>query len=331
MEQKIREIQNLLIKLEDNSLRPGVQLPEGVTFKSDLTVAHLARIEISNLTDIEYIGVFQKLLSTETNTKNKINLIHNLIKLADINEINEIADYVLALVKKEKTRWVNDVSLKSLYESKLIIEKETEILFELSAHKDWQIRNYSIKLLSRLPASFHDRIEQLCFSLIEKFKADSYTIISICYTLYFVGSLDSISFLKSIIKNTNKSEVISSSLSAINKLNGKNELDYFIETFNVAKETFLKRYLISLISKHGGTEQTEIMIERIKTILSSDRKTNMAYLEGSNPEIITILMFLELHNYQEFLRTINWIVTKKTDKLDATESSWINNKIKGII
>ena len=65
MEDKIEHLKDLLFRLEDRSLRPGVKLPEGVMLSSDLTIAHTAREEITHISDIEYISAFKELLSSE--------------------------------------------------------------------------------------------------------------------------------------------------------------------------------------------------------------------------------------------------------------------------
>ena len=328
MEDKIEHLKDLLIRLEDRSLRPGVKLPEGVMSSSDLTIAHTAREEITHINDIEYISAFKELLSSEKTTVNKIHLISYLVRLADKFGRNDIADYVLGLVRKEKTRWVNDVSLHSLNQSKLTIEKEQEILFELANHKDWQIRFNSLGLLAKLQKPYHQRIEKLCLEQITKYKSKHHSLGVLASTLSKVGSQNSIKSLKEIVRNSKKSETILSSLNAIDRINGENELEFFLETFASKKDSFVKSNLVKLISKTGNGDQSELMTKRLKSILSRKRQTNWVYLNGTQTEIVTIIQFLDKNNPTESERILKWLTSKKMDKLDKTETLWINERMK---
>jgi len=328
MEEKIKHLNDLLIRLEDDSLRPGVELPKGVTSRSDLTVAHIARQEINELSDIEYIPAFKAILSKKKTTINKINLITYLIRLADKHNSNDIADYILSLVKKEKTRWVNDVSLRELSQSNLTVENEQEILFDLAGHKDWQIRFNALGLLAKLPNEYHSRIEELCLKQIEQYKSKHHSLGVLASTLSKVGSLKSIPSLKEIVNSSKKSNTILSGLGTIDRVNGENELEFFLNVYKEKKDAFVKKNLIHLIAKHGNNSHTELMTKRLKSILSRKRKTNWMYTEGTEPEIVTIIKFLDKNNKEESVKLLNWITEKKMDKLDETETNWINKRTK---
>jgi hypothetical protein len=328
VEEKIDHLRKLLIRLEDRNLRPGVKLPEGVKSRSDLTVAHVARQEINEISDIEYIPAFQELLSKEKVTINKIHLITYLIRLADKHNRNDVADYILGLVKKEKTRWVNDVSLRGLNQSKLEIQTEREILFELANHKDWQIRFDSLGLLSKLPKEYHSKIEELCLRQIEQHKSKHHSLGVLASTLSKVGTLKSIPPLKEIVNFSKKSDTILSGLNAIEKINGSKEFEFYLKTYEEKKDSFVKKNLISLISKYGNSSQSKLMTKRLKSILSRKRKTNWIYTKGTEPEIVTILRFLESNAKDELEKILKWLTEKKMEQLDKTETDWINEKMK---
>lgn len=328
MKEKIEHLKELLIRLEDKSLRPGDKLPNGVKFQSDLTIAHTAHEEINGITDINYIPAFMELLSKEKVTINKINLITSLIRLADKHKRNDIADYILSLVKNEKTRWVNDVSISGLHQSKLEIQHQREFLFELADHKTWQIRNDSLKLLARQPVEYHNRIEELCLKQIKQFKFKHHTLVVLASTLSKVGSLKSIPAIKVIVETSKKSDAILAGLNAINKLNGKNELDFFLKIYEEKKDSIVKMTLINLIANYGNISHCDLMTKRVKSILSRKRKTNWVYLNGTEPELVTILNFLDRYNKEDYKKTLKWISEKKMEQLDKAETDWIKEKIK---
>lgn len=328
MKEKIDHLKNLLIRLEDRSLRPGLKLPEGVQSRSDLTVAHAARQEIVEISDEAYIPAFKELLSKEKVTINRINLVTYLIRLADKHGNNDIADYVLSLVKKEKTRWINDVSLRELNQSTLQVQNEKEVLFDLANHKDWQIRFASLGLLSKLPQSYHVRVEDLCLKQIEKYPSKQHSLAALASTLYKVGSSKSLSSLKEIVRCAKKSDTISAALHAIDRINGFNELDFYLQTFTQKRDSSVKKFLISLIAKYGDNTQTELMIKRLKSILSRKRQVHWVYIEGTEPEIVTILKFLGRNSSSESKKILKWIADKKLDLLDETERDWVNERLK---
>jgi len=328
MSDKIEHLKELLIRLEDRSLRPGVELPKGVLSSSDLTIAHTAREEINSLNDESYINAFQELLSKEKVTINKINLITYLIRLADKFQRNDIADYILGLVRKEKTRWVNDVSIGGLNRSNLEIENEREILFELANHKDWQIRFDSLGLLSKLPKSYHTRIEELCKEQIEKYKSKHHSLGVLASTLSKVGSTKSIPILKEIIEISKKSDTILSGINAVNQIKGQSELEYYVECYSKKKDSFVKRNLVILIAKYGNEEHSELMFKRAKSLLSRERKTNWHYGKGTEPELVSVIKFLDKNAIESSTKLLKWISKKKMNFLDETETKWIIQRIK---
>lgn len=331
MSDKIDHLKELLLRLEDRSLRAGAKLPDAIGFSSELTIAHLARQEINELSDIEYIPAFKQLLAKEKVTINKINLIRHLVRLADKHKRNDIADYILGLVRKEKTRWVNSTSLGALKDSNLEIENEKEILFELANHKDWQIRYDALELLSKLPRSYFQRIEALCLVQVKQYKSKHFALIVLALVMSKVGSKKSIPSLKEIVKDSKKSDAIYSAVLAIDILNGENELEFYLEMYAAKRDSSIKRYLLVLISKYGNKIHCEFMIKRLRSILSKKRTRNWYYVSGKEPEIVTILKFLDKHNIGESQKQINWISNKKMESLDKIERDWITKKMKNAI
>jgi len=200
MNDKIDHLNELLLRLEDESLRPGAKLPKGSGYRSDLTIAHTARQEINELSDVDYIPAFKELLAKQKVTVRKIHLITYLARLAGKNKRDDVADYILGLVRQEKTRRVNSVSLGALKESKLEIKNEQEFLFELANHPHWQIRFDALGILSNFPNSYFQRIEALCLGQVEQYKKKHASLNVLATTLSKVGSEKSIPSLKEIVK-----------------------------------------------------------------------------------------------------------------------------------
>lgn len=317
-------IKDLLERLENQDLRPGLKLPDGVKFSSALTIAHDARKEVNQLDNKDYIPILKKLLSKEKVTIKKIHIIRTLIRVADKLRINEIADYILSFVREEKTRWVKEVAIRGLNESQLQIESEREFLFELAQHKDSKIRFDALGLLSKLSENYHERVEKICLQQIDIYKNKDYSLSVLSRVLLKIGTEKSISALKEIVVESKKSETIVPALEAIYRISNKKEIQFYLENFASKRDTYVKRQLTKLICLSGSEKQSELLTERVKTILRKKRTTNMVYMGGTEPEIVTIIKFLDDHSPKESEKLVNWMRNKKLDFLDETEKKWID-------
>jgi len=327
MTDKKEYIKDLLIRLNDQSLRPGLELPEGTGASSKLTVSHTAREEINDLCDEAYIPVFQELLSTEKITRDKYNLVIYLIRLADKFKRNDVADYIIGLVKVEKTREFKSAALAELRRSGLKLENEKEAVFDLAAHKDWQIRFDALGLLSKFPKIFHKRIEALCIDQAEQYRSQHHSLRVIASTLSNVGTSKSIQTLKNIVELSKNSDTIWSAVHAIDKINGMAELDYFVECYGRKKNTYVKSKLIQSISKYGNERHSDLMLSRAKSLLARKRKTNTIYANVQQSELVTIVKFLDTYSTSKSTTLLAFISEKKIESLDETEATWIKARI----
>lgn len=321
-------LDDLFERLENDNLRPGLKLPEGVNYQSDLTISWEARIESNKLSDSKWITPLKERLETEKITKDKINIISVLVPLANKNKENSIADYILNFIKKEKIRWVRDVALSSLNNSQLDIQNEKEYLFELIEDKDWQIKLSALGLLKKFDSSYSTRIENICLDLIEKNQKKHYELSSICEVLAKHATTKSLPELKDVARSNSKAFTVNSALSAIEEIAGNSELDFYIEISLTNRNNDVKSVVTQLICKFGDENNIEILIKRAKSILSTTRKTNMVYIGGTKPELVYILTFLTSYKDDRVTELITFISTKKMNLMDETELKWYNEQIK---
>jgi len=323
-------LDDLFERLENNNLRSGLKLPEGVTHKSDLTISWEAQIESKNLSDPKWINPLKERLNKEKVTKEKINIIHVLVPLADKNKENSIADYILNLIKKEKVRWVCDVALSSLNDSKLEVQNEKEYLFELIENKDWQIKLSALGLMKKLDSSYSNRIERVCLDLIEKNQKKSHELSTICEVLVKHGTNKSISKIKEIARGNSKAFTVVSALNALRVIGGNKELDFFIEIFRINRNNDVKSMVIQIICEFGNEKVIDLLIKRTKNILSKARKTKNIYVGDAKPELVHILTFLTSFEDERIKKLISFISIKKLELMDETELKWFMKKMKTI-
>lgn len=320
-------LDDLFVRLENENLRPGLELPAGVTYKSDLTVAWEALQEAKRLNDPKLIEPLKKRLEGEKITKERINIINVIVFLANNIGENYIADYIISIIRKEKVRWIRSVALTALCDSKIEITSEKEYLFNLIEDKDWQIKLDALELLKRLDYSFSNRIEDCCIKLIEKNKTKPYVLSSICSVLAKHGSFKSINLIKEIAKNDSKAFAVNSALEAISKINGTNELDFFIEIFKNNRNNDVKSVTTRTLCEFGDKSIIELLVNRAKNILANKRKTNIIYVGGSKPELVYILEFLIKFEDMKIAKFIEFVASEKIDFMDETELLWFNSNI----
>lgn len=320
-------LDDLFERLENENLRSGYELPEGVKYQSDLTVAWEARIEAINLTDEKWIPLLKQRLEKEKVTIERINIINVLVPLADKCNDNSIGDYIINLVRIEKVRWIRDVALTALNNSKLEINNEKEYLFELTHNKDWQITLNALGLLKKFDTSYSVRIEGSCVELLNEYKKKPHELSSICSVLSKHGTKKSIEPLKQVARNNNKAFTVNSALTAIENIDGSNQIDFFIEIFQNNSNNDVKSIVSQLLCKFGDERVFELLTKRVKSILSKKRKTSYIYVGGTKPELVHILEFLMKFQDKRVNMLLELIRTKKKELLDETELKWFNERI----
>lgn len=320
-------LDDLFERLENNNLRPGLTLPDGVLFKSDLTVAWEARIEAKNLKDPQLIQPLKARLDKEKTTKQRINIINVLVGLADNISEHSIADYILNVVKSEKVRWIKDVALGALNRNNLEISQEKELLFDLVQDKDWQIKLNALGLLKRLDKSYSSKIEDICLELIQLNKKKPHSLNSLCNVLSKHGSTKSLAAIKEIAKTNSKSFTVNSALIAVANICGEEELDFFIEIFQTNKNNDVKSIATQTLCQFGDEKVCDILLKRAKSILSKQRKSNIFYVAGFKPELVHIFEFLQKIDTPKSKKFFDFVHSNKLGFLDSTEKKWLEENI----
>ncbi|MEN7551516.1 HEAT repeat domain-containing protein [Rapidithrix thailandica] len=320
-------LDDLLERLENENLRPGLSLPEGVSFQSDLTIAWEARKEVQMLKDPQFIEPLKVRLEKEKVTKKRVHIIQVLVRIADKAGEHSTADYILDLVRNEKVRWIRDVALTALNHSTLKISKEKEYLFELAKHKDWQIKLNTLGLLYRLGQSYSPRIEEVCLELVKVCKKKPHELSSICHVLSKHGSLKSIESLKDIASTNSKAFTVNAAIRALEEINGANELEFFKALFETNRNNDVKSVITQALCKYGDGSVPDLLIKRVKSILSKPRKTSTVYIGEAQPELVHIFTFLMGQQDTRADTIFDFVRKKKLDLLDTTERKWFDENL----
>lgn len=317
------QINQLITRLLDRSLAPGETLPAGTSFDSSKTVATKASPEIRTL-PVEAVPVLKDLILHEKNTDRRSEAYSILKILASQFNDTQIAYFIIDQLAREKNKFIIYLTLTGLKWSKLQLEEKQDIILQFTENKSSQIRHSAISLLGSYTTQ-KELIESRLIQILET-SNDEYDLTYTNAALSEIGSKKSAGALKKIILENKKTDVLSSAIYALGKVDGPNQVDFFIEMIPFHKGPFIKSSLIELIAKHTTDGRAiDVMIERIKSILAKERKTNYGYGKDQQPELVHALQYLQKHKAEDtrIPALEKWILEKKVSFLDETEKKWI--------
>lgn len=327
MKDKTEYLNSLIDRIGDDNLRQGETLPEDTSFDSSLTVSWEARNEAKKLDNADLIEPLKILLLNEKEARKRTNIIWVLILLAEKNDVHEISDFILDKLKSEKTQRVKSSILESLAFSDLKVTNELNYIFELMQDKNSHISDSAIKILAKSSDASAEKAEETCLKLLDKYANKPHSLRILCDVLKTYGSKNSLNKLKLIAKNNNKSFVKISAMYAIADIDGQNQVEFFKEMLVDSKNIETKGKASYFLCQFADENHIEILISRVKSILSKKRKSNFHYTEDSKPEIVYILEFLMKFDDKRVKKLIDFIAVKKLDFLDETELNWLKQNI----
>ena len=321
------KIENLISKLLDDSLVPGESLPVGTSYDSSKTLAFQASKEIQKL-DRTSISTVKEILLKEKNKERKSKAYSILRILAEKHNEVELIYFILDNLNLEKTKNIISLHLGGLAWTKLELTERLDIVLDFAKRKEWQIRHSAIQLLAHYSVRVSE-IENLLINILKNSK-DEYDLTYTNSTLRLVGINKSIEFLKTVIRENKKTDVLITGINALSEIDGKNQVDFFMEMMNDKKDSFVKSTLTKHITKFSDQRAIELLIDRVKKILAKKRNTNMHYGSDQSPEIVYAIDFLKKYELEDerIPKLLQWIVNKKLDFFDETELRWVKENIK---
>ena len=317
------KINQLITRLLDDSLAPGETLPAGTSFDSSKTVAAKASPEIKELS-VEAIPVLKDLILLEKNNDRKRKAYSILQVLTSNFEDLKLAYFIIDQSAQEKNKYIISSNLDGLKWSMLQLEERQDIILQFTESKVWQIRHSAISLLGSYTTQ-KELIESRLIQILET-SNDEYDLTYANGALSKIGSKKSAEALKKIITEHKKADILTTAIYALGKVDGPNQVNFFIEMIPFHKGPFIKSSLIELIAKHAPDGRAiDVMIERIKSILAKERKTNYGYGKDQQPEVVHAIQYLQKYKTQDarIPALEKWILEKKVSFLDETEKKWV--------
>lgn len=321
------KIEKLITELLDDTIAPGEKLSSGVSFDSSKTVAFKAKKKIDKL-DSKYVPILKEIIVLEKNKNRKSEAYSILTNIAKRTNDSEIVDFLLNQLQTEKGKSFIGLKLMGFYWTDVRLMNNVNIVLDFAKEKNSLIKHSAIQLLS-LFDSDRNKIEKFLLQILEESK-DTYDIYYAHITLQTIGTKKSVEFLKRSIISSKKSDNLITGIYALGFIDGENQVDFFLELLSSKKDNFVKSTITEFITKHSDERAIDTMIDRIKQILSRKRTRNIHYGNEQKPEIIYILHYLNKYENIDLkiMKLKKWIVDRKMDFLDETETKMIRNVIK---
>lgn len=296
-------------------------------YDSSKTVGAKARDRIKELEpgDISHI----KEVIVNDKNKDRRNQAYTLLSnLAQKLNEPDLIHFLIKQLEKEKNKSFIGLNLSGISWCKLRLSQYSDIVLRFAENKNSHIRHSAIQVLS-LYESNKEQIEDFLIKVLNSSK-DEYDLIYTNSTLQVQGTSKSVKSLKNVIQENKKSDLLNTGLYALDRIDGANQVDFFLKMLHDKKDAFVKSTLTELIAKHSDERAIDTIIDRVKKILSRKRMTNMHYGRDQFPEIVHALRYLTKFETEDS-RIANlkiWILEKKMDYLDETETVWVENNIK---
>ena len=321
------KIEHLISELLDDSLAPGETLEPGVRYDSSKTVAAKARERIKEL-ESEDISHIKEVIINDKN-KDRRNQAYTLLSsLAQKLNEPDLIHFLIKQLEKEKNKSFIGLNLSGISWCKLRLNQCSDIVLKFAENKNSHIKHSAIQVLS-LYDSNKKQIEDFLIEILNNSK-DEYDLTYTNSTLQVQGTSKSIESLRNVIQENKKSDLLNTGLYALDRIDGANQVDFFLKMLHEKKDAFVKSTLTELIAKHSDERAIEALIDRVKKILSRKRTTNMHYGKDQFPEIVHALRYLTKFESEDsrITKLKTWVLDKKMDYLDETETAWVEKSIK---
>lgn len=320
------QIELLISRLLDKSLAAGEQLLAGVTYDSSKTVAFRAAKEIDQLNE-DSIEAVMEIAAKEKNKDRRSEAYSILRLLAKKYNRVDLIYFIFQRLAGEKDKNLIGVHLNNIPDLKTELTEEFDTVLQFAKRKEWQIRHGAVRLLAHYPSRSRE-IEELLIPVLQR-ESNEFDLLYANSTLAAVGTMDSVEPIKNVLLQNNKVNVLSSGIYALGRIDGANQVDFFIQLMAMKKDTVVKAALNENIARYGDERAIPVLIDRVKKVLAKPRTTNMHYIGETKPEIVHALAFLK--RYQEIDPKISplfdWVINKRMDMLDETEKKWVEQEL----
>ena len=315
-------LEDLLARLSDNSY---IDLPDG-SRTSEGSISVLAHQEIANFDKVEAIEPLKQLFLKSKNSWHRVHALRLLLQIATKHDTQDIVTSVFDFLKTEKINTVVYFTLQSLSELEISIDFDPflEQLLAYLPSKDNSIRHAAIRLLGKIK-THRAVVEDALLDFLSKTK-NEYNLEYTANSLAKIGSQKSIEPLKNVLTTSQFVEVQRFSLYAIDAIDGKNQLDFYLSVADNFKAQYTKETFLQLIAAKNDARAIPYLTARLKYLLSKKRPDNTGYTEGTFPELVHIFKcFKQLSSKNEEINAIfDWIKNKKMDYLLFNELEWWN-------
>ncbi|MGZ3864090.1 MAG: HEAT repeat domain-containing protein [Bacteroidia bacterium] len=192
-------IEDLIIRMSDDSLLPGEKLSAGTLYDSSKTISSAAHNEARNLKDPKYIDELEQLLKSEKNKEKRKNIILILGYLAKNVGKNEVANTLIESLKTEKDRFTIIALLNRIEELFKNSSVDLTPIHKLFDHKNWHIRSAAYSGITNT----ENKVEEMLTNKL-KTVTDKTDILYLLRALSKVGTQKSLDAVTHFLKHRSR-------------------------------------------------------------------------------------------------------------------------------
>ena len=119
-----------------------------------------------------------------------------------------------------------------------------------------------------------------------------YDHLYIAESLIKIGTKKSLDYVKLLIEKSKNNQTKSLAIEALEKIDGKNQFDFYVKNYNVSNDIAFKIKATSYLIKHDRIELIPIFIKRVKQLLTKERSNILIVDDNDQPELVKIISFL---------------------------------------
>jgi hypothetical protein len=262
----------------------------------------------------------KEILAAEKDPNRRI-MIHVILKaFAKKFDKPELICFILKKLSEEESTGVTGYVLEDMGWTGLQMTEHLDIVFNFIKRKEGYLRRPAITLLRYFTIK-DTEIENMLLDIIST-EEEPYTVAEANVVLQTKGTKKAIEPLRKVITEHSATNALGTAILALKNIDGRNQLNFFIRQMSLKEDAHVKKILTQSIVEHGDARAVDIMLHRVREILSKPNDSNIAYINGQ-PELIDALIFLKKFwdSDTRIPPLFKWIAQERFDYMDRTEKS----------
>lgn len=143
-----------------------------------------------------------------------------------------------------------------------------------------------------------------------------------------IGTKKSLLVLKKTMEIYKGKQWISVAAGTIGRIGKNKEEEYLIEQLEIQRNAWVKSIIAFQLTKFGSEKSIPAIIDKVKKLISKNRKIDGYFMANQWFELIDLLQFLKKYESSaDIEKLFKWIILKNLDKLAPKELAWVEKNL----